>query len=57
MIQKLEAGLGIPAEVLIQPYELLDSKSKPDRGSEPGFEYRRESRPPRLSSQHIIAKE
>jgi hypothetical protein len=57
MIQKLEAGLGIPAEILIQPYELLDAQGETDRASSPTFEYRRERRPPRPSSRAVIAED
>jgi HTH-type transcriptional regulator/antitoxin HigA len=57
MIQKLEAGLGIPAEVLIQPYELVDPERRSESGSEATFEYKRREQPSRLSSQHIIAED
>jgi hypothetical protein len=30
MIQKLQAGLGIPAETLIQPYELAQAQRAPE---------------------------
>ena len=56
MIQRLQAGLGIPAEILIQPYELVDGKSELDR-KEPTFEYRQRRRPPRLSSRTVIAED
>jgi HTH-type transcriptional regulator/antitoxin HigA len=38
MIRKLQAGLGIPAEILIQPYELA-ADSTPDHTPESSFEY------------------
>jgi HTH-type transcriptional regulator/antitoxin HigA len=57
MIQKLEAGLGIPAEILIQPYELVDAQGETDRASSPTFEYRRERRLQQPSSQHVIAED
>ena len=57
MIHRLQAGLGIPAEVLIQPYELADSKREPQQDSNPSFEYRRRDRPSQVSSQYVIAEE
>jgi HTH-type transcriptional regulator/antitoxin HigA len=57
MIQKLEAGLGIPAEILIQPYELVIAKDRADRTSGSRFEYRRERRSPQRSSQSVIAED
>jgi HTH-type transcriptional regulator/antitoxin HigA len=56
MIQRLQAGLGIPAEILIQPYELVDGKSEPERNG-PTFKYRQRRRPPRLSSHSAIAED
>jgi HTH-type transcriptional regulator/antitoxin HigA len=38
MIQKLQAGLGIPAEILIQPYELVTGPL-PDRTPNSTFRY------------------
>lgn len=57
MIQKLEAGLGIPAEVLIQPYDLVESPSEPQQAPNPRLGYGRRDRPAHLSSPYGIAEE
>ena len=56
MIQRLRAGLGIPAEILVQPYALVDGKGGPQGKGQP-FEYRQGRRPPRLSSHSVIAED
>jgi HTH-type transcriptional regulator/antitoxin HigA len=56
MIQKLQAGLGIPAEILIQPYELIEGKGESERCGCP-FEYQRRRPGSRLSSHTAIAED
>jgi HTH-type transcriptional regulator/antitoxin HigA len=58
MIQRLQAGLGIPAEVLIQPYDLVEpSERESQQNSDPQFEYGRRNRPSSPASHYVIAEE